>query len=131
MRSCYPIAHHDIATDIPFGRYKTIRTGYFAWITAFLGYVLNWIVITFLFAAGYKSLMDWVLACVITIIGIPASWIFWYKALYHSQMTDKVFHYAQFFFHGALHMGWASWTIVSPPVWLGVSLCSAYKHFAY
>jgi SCAMP family len=72
-----------------------------------------------MFAADTKrDLMDWILACVIVILGLPLSWLLWYRSLYHSQINDSFSEYSKFFIHGAVHFAWSLWVIVSPPVWL-------------
>ena len=115
-----PVTHHDIDKDIPSENAHIVRTGLLAWTTACAGYLLGWFVITVMFAASVdKSIIDWILACVVTILGVPLSWKTWYRSLYASQMTDKSLHYALFFFHGSVHLAWAAWSIVSPPIWLG------------
>lgn len=118
------MTHHDIDVDIPREGIQIVRTGYAAWCLACAGYLSSWFVITFMLAAGYdKSITNWILACVVTLLGVPVSWKTWYRSLYNSQISGKSRPYVQFFVHATVHLVWSMWVIVSPTLWLGATPC--------
>lgn len=126
--ACWPVVHNDIKNDIPSQRHVVVRTALFAWSTAFIAYLLSWFVVTLQFASSDgKGLRDWIIACAIVIVGVPASWLFWYKNLYHSQSTDRSFPYAKFFLNGGIHAAWCVWAIISPPILFGDSTAGVFN----
>lgn len=73
-------------------------------------------VITVMFAADTDvDLTDWIIATAISAFGLPLGWLLWARSVYHANINDSFAEYAKFFVHGAFHIAWALWVIISPP----------------
>ncbi|KAJ5071363.1 secretory carrier-associated membrane protein [Anaeramoeba ignava] len=96
---CYPILHHNIATDIPKENRGMIRLAYLAWIWGVIGTSWNLIcVFAKLSVDGAPNKGNDVgLGLAYFLFSPPLSWIFWYRLLYKATRKNKSLKFFTFF----------------------------------
>ena len=115
---CFPILYHDISADIPAENQRTVRLAYVTWLLAASGYVFNFLTLTIAYFGGTHNtkLADWFFALLVGSVGLPASFIFWYQALYNAaQSHGGVLAYGRFFGHMSVHILFCLWMILALP----------------
>lgn len=86
---CYPLTYHNIYEEIPAWNRGMVRTGYTLWLISALGFFLNWIIVVIMaFAKTGGGVKGFFLASLATAIGLPLSWLLWYRNLYNAAQTD-------------------------------------------
>jgi len=113
-----PLLYHSIEDDIPEANKRTVKMAYLAWILAATGYAFNWLTLTVAyFANAHKtSLSDWFIATLVGCIGLPASFVTWYMALYKAAQTEGgLIAYGRFFVHMSIHILLCLWMVLSLP----------------
>ena len=142
--SCYPLAFHDIDADIPPPNQRMVRVAYAAWLLAATGYTWNWLVILLAFVAvratacvhgrshrrrrcdarwhaatpqgRHSSISDFFLATTVGAVGLPSSWMFWYKGIYNAAQTHAgLVAYTRFALHMIPHLLLCIWIVVALP----------------
>ena len=81
--------------------------------------VQNWITMLTLMAMSGPSVStsDFFLAALALVIGIPFTWMGWYRSLYSASQTAGAFlPYFRLFALLSLHIVWCVWVVVAPPV---------------
>jgi SCAMP family len=117
--SCCPLTCHNVSSDIPIDQRHIVWTALLAWAAAASGYVVNLLIMMILLSSSHKSLLQWVIASMIIILGMPLSWRLWYSSLYWSQATGQLRRHVAFCVHGSFRATTCVWVIVSPPILVG------------
>eukprot|EP01024_Parvocaulis_polyphysoides_P040577 TRINITY_DN36969_c0_g1_i1.p1 TRINITY_DN36969_c0_g1~~TRINITY_DN36969_c0_g1_i1.p1 ORF type:complete len:343 (-),score=38.15 TRINITY_DN36969_c0_g1_i1:143-1099(-) len=114
----YAFVYHDINVEIPEVNRGLVRLAYFTWILTAIGYVLNWFVMCIAMFSGDKELWEFFVATLVVVIGIPASFICWYKwGIYAAARTSGGFiKYGCFFLNFLVHFAWIIIMIIAVPV---------------
>jgi hypothetical protein len=115
---CFPILYHDISADIPAENQRTVRLAYVTWLIAAAAYAFNFLTLTIAFFGGAHNtrLADWFFALLVGSVGLPASFIFWYSAIYNAaQSQGGVLAYGRFFGHMSVHILFCIWMILALP----------------
>lgn len=83
-------------------------------ITAFFYNCLILLIATF--AKVGPGLQWWFLSLLAMVVGIPLSWLLWYKSLWGSANTDgATYSYMKTFLLILIHIAWCAWMIVAVP----------------
>lgn len=118
---CYPIVYQDIANDIPEANQRMVKLGYMCWLLTFASYF--WFLVCSIAAlivetpteSTSSNLRIFIVNSFAVVIGVPASFYYWYRTLYMAGKTDAVLRYAWFFVHFFIHIVWSVWTAVGAP----------------
>jgi len=104
-RSC-AWARHDIRLDIPNEFQTSVKQFYFYfWLTC-IAACWNWLVIMWwALAGGSSSFTTYLMAVLYVVVGLPCSWMFWYKRYYTAMQMHGDLSY-MFFVFFALHILW-------------------------
>eukprot|EP01023_Acetabularia_acetabulum_P046912 TRINITY_DN4904_c0_g1_i10.p1 TRINITY_DN4904_c0_g1~~TRINITY_DN4904_c0_g1_i10.p1 ORF type:complete len:367 (+),score=74.25 TRINITY_DN4904_c0_g1_i10:87-1103(+) len=114
----FGFVYHNIRDEIPEINHRMVYLAYYTWILTFIAYLLNWFIILIAMFAGRKKLWEFFLATLVVIIGVPASFMCWYKwGIYAAARTSGSFiTYGCFFLNFTAHFVWMIIMIVSVPV---------------
>ena len=114
----FPLYYHSIEDEIPAPNQRMVRLGYVAWILAATGYLLNFLVLSVAFfgKGGKTNASTWFFALLTGAVGLPASWQFWYQALYRAAQTPAgLIAYGRFFVHMSFHLLFCIWMVLALP----------------
>jgi hypothetical protein len=119
----YPLVHHDLNADIPSCNRAMLRAAYAAWLLTASGYALNFATITFaMFGGAGAGVGDWFMALLFFVLGVPISFLAWYRGLYFAaQRTDRfgfwaTASYGRFFLNFFAHLLVCCWMLLGLPV---------------
>ena len=119
----YPLVHHDLNADIPSCNRPMLRAAYAAWLLTASGYALNFATITFaMFGGAGAGVGDWFMALLFFVLGVPISFLAWYRGLYFAaQRTDRfgfwaTASYGRFFLNFFAHLLVCCWMLLGLPV---------------
>lgn len=119
----YPLVHHDLNADIPSCNRPMLRAAYAAWLLTASGYALNFATITFaMFGGAGAGVGDWFMALLFFVLGVPISFLAWYRGLYFAaQRTDRfgfwaTASYGRFFLNFFAHLLMCCWMLLGLPV---------------
>ncbi|RLN08886.1 secretory carrier-associated membrane protein 5 [Panicum miliaceum] len=90
----FPIIHHDIANEIPANAQKLQYLAFASWLDSKLFF----------------------LATIYGMLGIPLSYLMWYRPLYRAMRTDSAFSFGWFFLCYLLHIGFCIFAAIAPPI---------------
>ena len=101
---CFPVAYHHLANDIPVPYQRLVTLAYVAWLVGFGGFVWNACAVLGLMWVGEVSFASFVLALVVALVGVPFSWVGWYKGgVYVAAQHGGVKVHLRFFLCAGLH----------------------------
>lgn len=111
----FPIIHHDIANEIPVHAQKLQYLAFASWLGIVLCLVFNVIAITVCWIRG-GGVKIFFLAIIYAILGIPLSYVLWYRPLYRAMRTDSALKFGWFFMFYLLHILFCIFAAIAPPV---------------
>ncbi|KAJ3086162.1 Ubiquitin-conjugating enzyme E2 G2, partial [Quaeritorhiza haematococci] len=120
---CKPMIYHDIKKDIPQHGQWLVSRLYYAWYLAVATYIINC-------AASFSLLVTkaesaggtFGLSLVIMVVGIPVSFVFWYRQIYTGVKFDRSISFFLFFVNYAFHLGVSALLAVGIPGWGGAGV---------
>ncbi|XP_022943283.1 secretory carrier-associated membrane protein 4-like [Cucurbita moschata] len=111
----FPIIHHDIANEIPVHAQKLQYLAFASWLGIVLCLVFNVVAITVNWIRG-GGVVIFFLAVIYSILGIPLSYVLWYRPLYRAMRTDSALKFGWFFMFYLLHILFCIFAAIAPPV---------------
>ncbi|XP_022145316.1 secretory carrier-associated membrane protein 4 [Momordica charantia] len=111
----FPIIHHDIANEIPVHAQKLQYLAFASWLGIVLCLVFNVIAITVNWIRG-GGVIIFLLAVIYSILGVPLSYVLWYRPLYRAMRTDSALKFGWFFLFYLIHIGFCIFAAIAPPV---------------
>nr|CAB3450774.1 unnamed protein product [Digitaria exilis] len=99
----FPIIHQDIANEIPANAQKLQYLAFASWL-------------------GIRASLNrtnsklFFLATIYGMLGIPLSYLMWYRPLYRAMRTDSAFSFGWFFLCYLLHIGFCILAAIAPPI---------------
>ncbi|XP_022965309.1 secretory carrier-associated membrane protein 4-like [Cucurbita maxima] len=111
----FPIIHHDIANEIPVHAQKLQYLAFASWLGIGLCLVFNVIAITVCWIRG-GGVTIFLLAVIYAILGIPLSYVLWYRPLYRAMRTDSALNFGWFFMFYGIHILFCVFAAIAPPV---------------
>lgn len=115
--SCKPMLYHDISADVPSWHRGMVRFAYVSWLLSALGFFLNWLIfLMFMLAYTGRDIKWFFLATIASVIGLPLSFLMWYRGLYFASKTDGAsFSYIKTMLYMCIHLAWCVWTLLGIP----------------
>ncbi|KAL7746543.1 hypothetical protein RI367_008070 [Sorochytrium milnesiophthora] len=128
---CKPITYHDIDKDVPQQGRPLVKKLYFGWMLTTWTYIINMIgcfscMVTKDPAGGSMFGMSFLIMC----IGIPVSWMMWYKPLYDGVRFDRSLSFFFFFFNYGFHLAAMCVLCVGVPGWGGAGVITTISQFS-
>ncbi|XP_020581422.1 secretory carrier-associated membrane protein 4 isoform X2 [Phalaenopsis equestris] len=111
----FPIIHHDIAKDIPVHAQKLQYLAFASWLGMVLCLVYNVVAVTVCWIRG-GGVIIFLLANIYALLGIPLSYLLWYRPLYHAMRTDSALKFGLFFLVYLIHIGFCIVAAIAPPI---------------
>ncbi|KAJ3055049.1 Secretory carrier-associated membrane protein 5 [Rhizophlyctis rosea] len=115
-----PMVYHDIDKDIPESGRWLVKRVYGSWWLALITYIVNCV-------AGFSCLVtkaeqggsQFGVALIVMAVGIPVSFVFWYRPLYQGVKLDRSLSFFFYFFNFACHLAIMALFAVGVPGWGG------------
>ncbi|KAI4314538.1 hypothetical protein L6164_027436 [Bauhinia variegata] len=111
----FPIIHHDIANEIPANVQKLQYVAFASWLGIVLCLVFNVIAVTVCWIRG-GGVKIFFLAVIYALLGVPLSYVLWYRPLYRAMRTDSALKFGWFFLFYMLHIAFCIFAAIAPPV---------------
>ncbi|KVH95133.1 SCAMP-like protein, partial [Cynara cardunculus var. scolymus] len=92
----FPIIHHDITNEIPVHAQKLQYLAFASWLGIVLCLTFNVVAVTVCWIKG-GGVKIFFLATIYALLGIPLSYVLWYRPLYRAMRTDSAFKFGWFF----------------------------------
>lgn len=111
----FPIIHHDIANEIPAHAQRLQYLAFASWLGIVLCLVFNVAAVTacWIRNGGVKIFF---LATIYALLGVPLSYVLWYRPLYRAMRTDSALKFGWFFMFYLLHIAFCIFAAIAPPV---------------
>ncbi|PKU82042.1 Secretory carrier-associated membrane protein 4 [Dendrobium catenatum] len=111
----FPIIHHDITKEIPVHAQKLQYLAFASWLGIVLCLVYNVVAVTVCWIRG-GGVIIFLLANIYALLGIPLSYLLWYRPLYRAMRTDSALKFGFFFLLYLIHIGFCIVAAVAPPI---------------
>lgn len=111
----FPIIHHDIANEIPVHAQRLQYLAFASWLGIVLCLVFNVVAISVNWIRG-GGVKIFFLAIIYAILGIPLSYVLWYRPLYRAMRTDSALKFSWFFMFYLLHILFCIFAAIAPPI---------------
>lgn len=111
----FPIIHHDIANEIPVHAQKLQYLAFASWLGIVFCLVFNLIAVTICWIRGGGAKIFF-LATIYALLGVPLSYVLWYRPLYRAMRTDSAFKFGWFFLLYLIHIGFCIFAAIAPPI---------------
>ncbi|KAH0450752.1 hypothetical protein IEQ34_021444 [Dendrobium chrysotoxum] len=111
----FPIIHHDISKEIPVHAQKLQYLAFASWLGIVLCLVYNVVAVTVCWIRG-GGVIIFLLANIYALLGIPLSYLLWYRPLYRAMRTDSALKFGFFFLLYLIHIGFCIVAAVAPPI---------------
>ncbi|XP_047077779.1 secretory carrier-associated membrane protein 5-like [Lolium rigidum] len=111
----FPIIHHDIANEIPANAQRLQYLAFASWLGIVLCLVWNFIAVIVCWIRGGDSKLFF-LATIYGMLGIPLSYLMWYRPLYRAMRNDSALSFGWFFLCYMLHIGFCIIAAIAPPI---------------
>ncbi|XP_071726382.1 secretory carrier-associated membrane protein 4 isoform X1 [Rutidosis leptorrhynchoides] len=111
----FPIIHHDIANEIPIHAQKLQYLAFASWLGIVLCLVFNVIAVIVCWIKG-GGVKIFFLATIYALLGVPMSYVLWYRPLYRAMRTDSAVKFGSFFLFYLLHLGFCILAAIAPPI---------------
>ncbi|AQK45856.1 Secretory carrier-associated membrane protein 4 [Zea mays] len=92
----FPIIHHDIANEIPANVQKLQYLAFASWLGIVLCLSWNFVAVIVCWIKEGDSKLFF-LATIYALLGIPLSYLIWYRPLYRAMRTNSAFSFGWFF----------------------------------
>ncbi|GJN26549.1 hypothetical protein PR202_gb14487 [Eleusine coracana subsp. coracana] len=111
----FPIIHHDIANEIPANVQKLQYLAFASWLGIVLCLSWNFIAVIVCWIKEGDSKLFF-LAIIYALLGIPLSYLIWYRPLYRAMRTNSAFSFGWFFLCYLIHIGFCIIAAIAPPI---------------
>lgn len=111
----FPIIHHDIAKEIPVDAQRLQYLAFASWLGIVLCLSFNVLAVTVCWIRG-GGVKIFFLAVIYALMGIPLSYLLWYRPLYRAMRTDSAFKFGWFFLSYLIHIGFCIVAAIAPPI---------------
>uniref|UniRef100_A0A0E0DHT8 Secretory carrier-associated membrane protein n=1 Tax=Oryza meridionalis TaxID=40149 RepID=A0A0E0DHT8_9ORYZ len=111
----FPIIHHDIANEIPANLQKLQYLAFASWLGIVLCLSWNFIAVIVCWIKEGDSKLFF-LATIYALLGIPLSYLIWYRPLYRAMRTNSAFSFGWFFLCYLIHIGFCIIAAIAPPI---------------
>lgn len=111
----FPIIHHDVTKEIPVHAQKLQYMAFASWLGIVLCLVYNVVAVTVCWIRG-GGVIIFLLANIYAFLGIPLSYLLWYRPLYRAMRTDSVLKFGLFFLLYMIHICFCIVASIAPPI---------------
>ncbi|AQK45858.1 Secretory carrier-associated membrane protein 4 [Zea mays] len=111
----FPIIHHDIANEIPANVQKLQYLAFASWLGIVLCLSWNFVAVIVCWIKEGDSKLFF-LATIYALLGIPLSYLIWYRPLYRAMRTNSAFSFGWFFLCYLIHIGFCIIAAIAPPI---------------
>ncbi|WVZ12749.1 hypothetical protein V8G54_017279 [Vigna mungo] len=111
----FPIIHHDIANEIPVHAQRLQYLAFASWLGIVLCLVFNVVAVIVCWIRG-GGVKIFFLAVIYALMGVPLSYVLWYRPLYRAMRTDSALKFGWFFMFYLLHIAFCIFAAIAPPV---------------
>ncbi|KAJ3097898.1 hypothetical protein HDU97_004476 [Phlyctochytrium planicorne] len=120
---CKPLIYHSIQDDIPQPGQWLVKRVYYAWYLSSAAYLANFVAaFSLLVVKAENAGGTFGLALVIFLVGIPVSFVFWYRPLYSGVKNDRSISFFLFYFNYGFHLAVSALLAVGIPGWGGAGV---------
>ncbi|KAH6570131.1 hypothetical protein BASA50_004793 [Batrachochytrium salamandrivorans] len=125
-----PMVYHDIEGDIPKNGQWLVKRLFSGWYLASLTFLLNLIAAFSLLVTKAESAgATFGIALLMTFLGIPMSFVFWYRSLYLGVKHDRSINFMFFFFNYSCHLAIMVIMCIGIPGWGGAGFIYMFSQF--
>ncbi|KAJ3041942.1 Secretory carrier-associated membrane protein 2 [Rhizophlyctis rosea] len=115
-----PMVYHDIDKEIPESGRWLVKRVYGAWWLALGTFIANCVAaFSCLVTKGENGGAQFGVSLIVMLVGIPVSFVFWYRPLYMGVKLDRSLSFFFFFFNFACHLAVMAVFAVGVPGWGG------------
>lgn len=108
-----PVAHHDIAGEVPAAKQGMVRSAYWAYLGMVWCMFFNFVAVTgALIVNSGDNLSAWLWAVIYGLGGIPLGFTLWYMRVYNAAIKDRALSYGLFFIFFMAHLIFVGWSAV-------------------
>ncbi|GAU42462.1 hypothetical protein TSUD_235310 [Trifolium subterraneum] len=111
----FPIIHHDIANEIPVHAQRLQYSAFASWLGIVLCLVFNVVAVIICWIRG-GGVKIFFLAVIYALLGVPLSYVLWYRPLYRAMRTDSALKFSWFFMFYLLHIAFCIFAAIAPPI---------------
>ncbi|PWA84006.1 SCAMP-like protein [Artemisia annua] len=111
----FPIIHHDISNEIPVHAQKLQYSAFASWLGIVLCLAFNVVAVTVCWTNG-GGVKIFLLATLYALLGVPLSYVLWYRPLYRAMRTDSAMNFTWFFLFYLLHLVFCIFAAIAPPI---------------
>ncbi|KAH9687197.1 Secretory carrier-associated membrane protein 4 [Citrus sinensis] len=111
----FPIIHHDVSKEIPIHAQRLQYLAFASWLGIVLCLVFNVIAVIVCWIKG-GGVKIFFLATIYALLGVPMSYVLWYRPLYRAMRTDSALKFSWFFLFYLIHIGFCIFAAIAPPV---------------
>jgi hypothetical protein len=111
----FPIIHHDIANEIPVHAQRLQYLAFASWLGIVLCLVFNLVAVIVCWIRG-GGVKIFFLAVIYALLGVPLSYVLWYRPLYRAMRTDSALKFSWFFMFYLLHIAFCIFAAIAPPI---------------
>ncbi|GAV91695.1 SCAMP domain-containing protein [Cephalotus follicularis] len=111
----FPLIHHDIANEIPINVQRLQYLAFASWLGINLSLVFNIIAVIVCWIRG-GGVIIFLLATIYALLGIPLSYVLWYRPLYRAMRTDSALKFSWFFLFYLIHIVFCIFAAIAPPI---------------
>ncbi|KAF8651793.1 hypothetical protein HU200_063313 [Digitaria exilis] len=111
----FPLIHHDIANEIPANVQKLQYLAFASWLGIVLCLSWNFIAVIVCWIKEGDSKLFF-LATIYALLGVPLSYLIWYRPLYRAMRTNSAFSFGWFFLCYLIHIGFCIIAAIAPPI---------------
>ncbi|CAI9275543.1 unnamed protein product [Lactuca saligna] len=113
----YPIIHHNIKSEIPIHLQKVQYVAFGSWLGIIVCLVWNLIAVSFAWFEG-EGVTIWLCAVIYIILGIPGSYVLWYRPLYRATRSDSAVKFSFFLITYSFHVFFCAFASLAPPIFI-------------
>ncbi|XP_054792077.1 secretory carrier-associated membrane protein 4-like [Prosopis cineraria] len=111
----FPVIHHDIANEIPVHAQRLQYLAFASWLGIVLCLVFNVVAVIICWIRG-GGVKIFFLAVIYALLGVPLSYVLWYRPLYRAMRTDSALKFGWFFLFYLLHIAFCVIAAIAPPI---------------
>ncbi|KAF8072366.1 hypothetical protein HT031_000025 [Scenedesmus sp. PABB004] len=113
--SCCPVIYHSIREQVPAWNRSMVRFTYLVELLSLAGFFFNALVLLAALLAGTGPLLQsWFLSIIALVLGVPLSWLLFYKGVFNAAKTDgATYTYIRVMLTTLLHFAWCVWMVLA------------------
>eukprot|EP00842_Homolaphlyctis_polyrhiza_P006680 jgi/Hompol1/7012/HPOL_002825-RA len=126
-----PVVYHDILNDIPKNGQWLVKRVFLGWYLAVATFLINFIAAFSLLVTKADSAGGtFGISLVMLVLGVPVSFMLWYRSLYEGVKHDRSMSFMLFFFNYSAHLAIMALMAIGIPGWGGAGFIYMFAQFS-